>query len=81
MEAMTTLKITVNNRSNAQLLTKLLKSMTFVKKIEEEIPNNQTNQYIQLNKILNSIEPGNMFPAIDDPIEYQKNIRNEWETH
>ena len=29
---MATLKVTVNNRKNAQLLTKLLKLMTFVKK-------------------------------------------------
>jgi len=35
---MTTLKVTVNNRKNAQLLTKLLKLMTFVKKNEADLP-------------------------------------------
>jgi hypothetical protein len=34
---MNTLRITVDNRKNAELLTKLLKSMTFVKKVEEDI--------------------------------------------
>jgi len=44
---MTTLKITVDNRKNAQLLTKLLKSMTFVKKIEADLPTPRiANQYL-----------------------------------
>jgi len=47
--SMTTLKITVDNRKNAQLLSKLLKSMAFVKKVEEDLlfvqKANQVNQF------------------------------------
>lgn len=78
---MTTLKITVDNRSNAQLLSKLLKSMAFVKKVEEDLPDSkEVNQFVLLKNIFNSIESDSMFRNINDPIEWQKNIRDEWET-
>lgn len=75
---MTTLKITVNNRKNAQLLTKLLKSMAFVKKVEEDLPISQTaNQYESLKHFLNNIEPESVFRTINNPVEWQKELRDE----
>ena len=44
---MTTLRITVDNRKNAQLLTKMLKSIVFVKEVEEDL--NDTPQTDQLH--------------------------------
>jgi hypothetical protein len=77
---MTTLKITVNNRKNAQLLTKMLKSMAFVKKIEEDLPVSQnTDQFVTLKNIFSAIKPDSMFRDIMNPVEWQKNIRDEWE--
>lgn len=77
---MTTLKITVNNRKNAQLLTKMLKSMAFVKKIEEDLPVSQnTDQFVTLKNIFSAIEPDSMFHDIMNPVEWQKSIRDEWE--
>jgi len=77
---MTTLKITVNNRKNAQLLTKMLKSMAFVKKIEEDLPVTQnTDQFVTLKNIFSAIEPDSMFRDIMNPVEWQKSIRDEWE--
>ncbi len=78
---MTTLKITVDNRSNALLLSKLLKSMAFVKKVEEDLPDpKEVNQFVLLKNIFNSIESESMFRNINNPTEWQKNIRDEWET-
>lgn len=78
---MTTLKITVDNRRNAQLLTKLLKSLAFVKKVEEDIPHSyETDQFGTLKKIFDSIEPNTIYNNINNPMEWQKKIRNEWET-
>lgn len=78
---MTTLKITIDSRKNAQLLTKLLKSMAFVKKVEEDTPIPQeTNQFSKLKNILNSIEPNSIFRSINNPENWQKKIRDEWET-
>ena len=77
---MTTLKVTIDNRKHAQLLTKLLKSMAFVKNIEEDLPATQvTNQFVMLKNFFNTIEPNSLFSNISNPIEWQKNIRNEWE--
>ena len=77
---MTTLKITIDNKKHAQLLTKLLKSMAFVKNIEEDLPVTQvTDQFVMLKNFFNAIEPNSLFSNISNPIEWQKNIRNEWE--
>ena len=77
---MTTIKITIDNRKNARLLTKMLKSMAFVKNIEEEFPvSENSNQFLLLKNFLNSIEPNSMFRDINNPVEWQKNIRDEWE--
>ena len=77
---MTTLKITVNNRKNAQLLTKLLKSMAFVKKVEEDMPIPQkANQLVSLKNFLSNIEPDSVFRTINNPVEWQKELRDEWE--
>ena len=75
---MTTLKITVDNKKNARLLSKVLKNMNFVKKIEEENKASD-NQYKTLNKLFNNIEHGKVFTEVDDPVKWQKEIRDEWE--
>lgn len=77
---MTTIKITVNNRKNARLLTKLLKSMTFVNKVEEDLPiSKDANQFMSLKHFLNTIEPESVFRTINNPSEWQKELRDEWE--
>ena len=79
---MTTLKITVNNRKNAHLLTKLLRTIAFVKKVEEDIPvTKESNQFELLKNFIYSIEPDSLFKGINNPVEWQKNMRNEWETN
>ncbi len=75
---MTTLKITVNNKKNARLLSNILKNMNFVKKIEEENKASD-NQYQTLDKLFNNIKPGKVFNEIDDPVKWQKDIRHDWE--
>jgi hypothetical protein len=77
---MTTLRITVNNRKNAQLLTKLLKSMVFVKNVEEDLPVTQgADQFVMLKSIFDTIKPNSIFNKIPNPVEWQKKIRDEWE--
>jgi hypothetical protein len=79
---MTTIKITVDSPKNARLLTKLLRTMAFVKNIEEDIPKSEErSQYITLKNFFSSIEPDRIFRKINNPVEWQKNIRDEWETH
>ena len=54
--------------------------MAFVKKIEDDFPiSDNSAQFALLNKLFNAIEPDSMFRDVDNPVEWQKNIRNEWE--
>ena len=76
---MTTLKVTVDNKKNARLLTRFLRNMNFVKKIEEE-NSVVKNQYTNLEKIFNTIESNDLFSGVKDPAKWQKKIRDEWET-
>ncbi|SHJ07251.1 hypothetical protein SAMN05444280_110103 [Tangfeifania diversioriginum] len=76
---MTTLKVTVDNKKNARLLTRFLRNMNFVKKIEEE-NNVVKDQYTNLEKIFNSIESNDLFRGVKEPVKWQKKIRDEWET-
>ncbi len=78
---MTTLIVTVDNKKNAHLLTKMLKSMVFVKNIEEDpIVSQQKDQFTLLNGVLKTIDSNSLFHSINDPVEWQKKIRDEWET-
>jgi hypothetical protein len=76
---MTTLRITVDNKKNAKLLTKMLSKMNFVKKVEEEKPPIKY-QYASLKEIFSEIKPDALFQKIQDPLAWQKEIRDEWET-
>jgi DNA-binding transcriptional regulator WhiA len=74
---MTTLKVTIDSKKNAKLLTKVLQNMKFVKKIEEE-DNVVVKQYESLNELFDGIGQGDIFNEINEPVEWQKKIRNEW---
>jgi hypothetical protein len=74
---MTTLKITVDNQKNARFLSKILKNMNFVKKIEHEQVI-EKNQYTKLKLLFNKVEKGELFSLINNPVEWQQEIRNEW---
>lgn len=76
---MTTIKITVEGKKNALLLKKLLKSISFIKHIEEEKTVEKT-QFLILKNYFKDIEPNTMFSEIKDPVEWQNQMRNEWET-
>ncbi|MFW6310592.1 MAG: hypothetical protein ACOC1D_05750 [Prolixibacteraceae bacterium] len=77
---MTTLKITVDNKKNARLLVRLLRNMKFVKKVEEETLQVHKNQYAALKELFSSIKANHLFQKIEDPVKWQKGLRDKWET-
>ncbi len=78
---MTILKVTVDNKKNARLLQRMLQSMRFVTKIESELPPVENkSQFEQLQETLDSVKTDAPFPEIKDPLKWQNNLRNEWET-
>ena len=79
---MTTLKVTVDNPIHAHFLSEMLRTMRFVKKVEEfssEKYSKRTTQFQNLKKLLDSVKKGEMFKEIKDPVQWQKDLRNEWE--
>ena len=77
---MTTLKITVDGKKNALLLKKLLKSISFIKNIEEEKTIEKT-QFLILKNIFKEVKPNTIFSEITDPAKWQNQLRDEWETN
>ncbi|MDR3693967.1 hypothetical protein [Mucilaginibacter sp.] len=80
---MTTLRITVEDE-NAGMLKKLLQEVSFVKSIEEEkVIKNDTSgdesSLERIKKILDEVKEKNLFKDIEDPVEWQRNVRKEWD--
>lgn len=54
--------------------------MAFVNKVEEDLPIPQkSNQIVSLKDFLHTIEPESVFRTINNPVEWQKKTRDEWE--
>lgn len=77
---MTTIKVFVKNSQDASLLMKLLRAMKFVQHVEQiDKESNVSNQFEKLQAFLASNTGSGLFKEIEDPLEWQKNLRNEWE--
>ena len=78
---MNTIKISVKSNKNAKLLISLLKSLKFVTNVEQISDSKsikKEKQFEKLNQLLNKLGNSNLFSEIADPIQWQKNLRNEW---
>ena len=77
---MNTLRVSLKNNSDAQLLMRLLKTMNIVENVQREpepIVRND-NQYNKLVKVLDQFASPSLFSKINDPVKWQNEIRNEW---
>lgn len=76
---MTTIKVSVKNKRDANLLVRLLKRVSFVEKIEEvEKPQPLIDQIAEVTSFLAKNSNISLFSDIADPIIWQKKLRNEW---
>jgi hypothetical protein len=78
---MTTFKVVVEDEQ-AGLLKKLLEQVSFVKSIEEApmVDNGyQETSFERIKKIQQEIGNKNLFKDIKDPVEWQREIRKEWD--
>ena len=79
---MTTLKISVKNKRDANLLYRILAKLSFIEKIEKienDQPPAEGKQYSLLKSILSKQANPELFKNIQDPVKWQKDLRNEWE--
>jgi hypothetical protein len=80
---MTILKITVEDEQ-VDTLRKLLQEVSFVKSVEEEpvvsIESDKKESAVeQIKKILEEAMDKNLFKEIKDPVEWQRELRKEWD--
>jgi hypothetical protein len=77
---MTILKVIVDDEQ-ADALKKLLHGIDIVKSVEEEQFGNDdpNSSYNRVKWILESSKEKELFKDITDPVEWQRNIRKEWD--
>ena len=73
---MTTLSVTIDDSNKLQMLLDWLRSITFVKKVE--VNESSTGNFDEVMKVLEQIPEGGIMKEISDPVEWQKQQRNEW---
>jgi hypothetical protein len=73
---MTTLSVTIDDTNKLQMLLDWLRSISFVKKVE--IDESSTGNFDEVMKVLEQIPEGGIMKDISDPVEWQKQQRDEW---
>ena len=73
---MTTLSVTIDDTNKLQMLLDWLRSITFVKKVE--INESSIGNFDEVMKVLEQIPEGGIMKEISDPVEWQKQQRDEW---
>jgi hypothetical protein len=79
---MSTISVTVDKTDNALMLVEWLKNIRFVKEVNVEIdePRKKGNAE-KIMKMAEEMRGKNYFADIDDPVEYQRRLRDEWERY
>jgi hypothetical protein len=67
------IKIPGKYREMAEGLLKII-----ILKEEQKPKISSRNKYFNLKKLLNQVHRKNIFQSIDDPVEWQRAIRDEW---
>lgn len=78
ISGMTTLKVIVED-DEAEALKRVLLEMRSVKSVEEEKQDKAQTAYERIKTILDNAKGKNLFAEIEDPSEWQRQIRKEWE--
>jgi hypothetical protein len=73
---MTTLSVTIDDTNKLQMLLDWLRSISFVKKVE--VNESSTGNFDEVMKVLEQIPEGGIMKEISDPVEWQKQQRDEW---
>ena len=73
---MTTLSVTIDDTNKLQMLLDWLRSINFVKKVE--VNESSTGNFDEVMKVLEQIPEGGILKEITDPVEWQRQQRDEW---
>lgn len=75
---MTTINVTVENKSQAKLLMEWLMAIRFVKNTSILEESSDEGNLDKIQKLLSTMKKGQMYVDVDDAVEFQKKLRNEW---
>ena len=75
---MSTLSVTVEHANQAFMLADWLKNIRFVRDVTIGIENVANGNADAIQKKLDAIKSERLFSEVIDPVEYQKQIRDEW---
>ena len=73
---MTTLSVTIDDTNKLQMLLDWHSSISFVKKVE--VNESSTGNFDEVMKVLEQIPEGGILKEITDPVEWQRQQRDEW---
>lgn len=72
---MTTINVTVENKSQAKLLMEWLMAIRFVKKTAILDSDPIENNIEKIQSVLSKIKKGQLYADVDDVVEFQKRLR------
>lgn len=75
---MSTISVTVKQASHAFMLVEWLKNIRFVQKVTIDIDKPASGNVEAVQKMIDSIQSQHLFVDINDPVAYQKQLRDEW---
>lgn len=73
---MTTLSVTIDDTNKLQMLLDWLRSITFVKKVE--VNTTTKGNFEEVSKVLEQLPEDGVMKEITDPVEWQRQQRDEW---
>ena len=79
---MTTIKISVRNKRDANLLYRMLKRIPFIDRVEKEDTldkEKNTGQFEKIKNLMATMAGPELFKQIPNPVTWQQDLRNEWE--
>ncbi|MDR2148916.1 MAG: hypothetical protein LBE91_20945 [Tannerella sp.] len=75
---MSTISVTVEQAGHAIMLAEWLKNIRFVKSVTIDTDKTANGNVEAIQKALDSIQSKHLFTDINDPVVYQRRLRDEW---
>ena len=75
---MSTLSVTVEHSNQALMLADWLRNIRFVREVTVGDEKVSVGNADAIQKVLDKIQSKRLFADIVDPVEYQRQIRDEW---
>jgi|GEM_PF-1476464 len=77
---MNTISVTVDQPSNAKMLAEWLKNIRFVKEVDVKIDTSaKKGNAGEIMRMIDAMKSKSLLAEIEDPVAYQRQLRDEWE--